>query len=115
MWNRTRAAGVRVVQSAFLKAYQSLGRFREGAAFGPWLLRIAVNETRNTVRTAVRLRALAGRQPWCLDRVYPGGRSDPVWIHTSTELRTQQGARHKAAGPAELRLLLTKLGSAGPG
>lgn len=51
-----------VVQCAFLKAYQSLERFRDGAAFRPWLLRIVVNETRNTVRSAVRLRALAGRE-----------------------------------------------------
>ncbi|MFE9862104.1 RNA polymerase sigma factor [Streptomyces sp. NPDC005506] len=51
-----------VVQSAFLKAYQSLGRFREGAAFRPWLLRIVVNETRNTVRSAGRARAVAGRE-----------------------------------------------------
>ncbi|MGX1505569.1 UNVERIFIED_CONTAM: RNA polymerase sigma factor (sigma-70 family) [Streptomyces graminofaciens] len=51
-----------VVQSAFLKAYQALGRFREGAAFRPWLLRIVANETRNTVRSAVRLRAIAGRE-----------------------------------------------------
>ncbi|MDQ0844599.1 RNA polymerase sigma factor (sigma-70 family) [Streptomyces sp. V1I6] len=51
-----------VVQSAFLKAYQALGRFREGAAFRPWLLRIVANETRNTVRSVVRLRAVAGRE-----------------------------------------------------
>ncbi|MGW4030091.1 RNA polymerase sigma factor [Streptomyces sp. NPDC004838] len=51
-----------VVQCAFIKAYQSLGRFREGADFRPWLLRIVVNETRNTVRSAGRLRALAGRE-----------------------------------------------------
>ncbi|MGN9792171.1 RNA polymerase sigma factor [Streptomyces sp. OZ13] len=51
-----------VVQSSFLKAYQALGRFREGAAFRPWLLRIVANETRNTVRSAVRLRAVAGRE-----------------------------------------------------
>ncbi|MFD4141547.1 MULTISPECIES: RNA polymerase sigma factor [unclassified Streptomyces] len=51
-----------VVQSAFLKAYQALGRFQDGAAFRPWLLRIVANETRNTVRSAVRLRALAGRE-----------------------------------------------------
>lgn len=51
-----------VVQSAFLKAYQALARFREGAAFRPWLLRIVANETRNTVRSAVRLRAVAGRE-----------------------------------------------------
>ncbi|MEV6650445.1 sigma-70 family RNA polymerase sigma factor [Streptomyces sp. NPDC051219] len=51
-----------VVQTAFFKAYQSLGRFREGGAFRPWLLRIVVNETRNTVRSAVRLRTAVGRE-----------------------------------------------------
>jgi RNA polymerase sigma-70 factor (ECF subfamily) len=51
-----------VVQSAFFKAYQSLGRFREGAAFRPWLLRIVVNETRNSLRSAGRARAVAGRE-----------------------------------------------------
>ncbi|WP_328537111.1 RNA polymerase sigma factor [Streptomyces sp. NBC_00344] len=51
-----------VVQSAFFKAYRALGRFREGAPFRPWLLRIVVNETRNTVRSTVRLRSAAGRE-----------------------------------------------------
>ncbi len=51
-----------VVQAAFFKAYQSLGRFREGSAFRPWLLRIVANETRNTVRSAGRLRAATGRE-----------------------------------------------------
>ena len=51
-----------VVQQAFFKAYCSLGRFRDGAAFRPWLLSIVANETRNTVRTAVRQRTLAGRE-----------------------------------------------------
>ena len=31
-------------QNAFVKAYRSLPRFRVGAAFRPWLLRIVVNE-----------------------------------------------------------------------
>ncbi|MFE4452121.1 RNA polymerase sigma factor [Streptomyces sp. NPDC056796] len=51
-----------VVQSAFFKAYRSLGRFRDGAPFRPWLLRIVMNETRNTVRSAGRARAVAGRE-----------------------------------------------------
>jgi RNA polymerase sigma factor (sigma-70 family) len=51
-----------VVQQAFIKAYCSLGRFRDGASFKPWLLSIVANETRNTVRTAVRQRTLAGRE-----------------------------------------------------
>src|SRR6478735_4550360 len=39
-----------VVQEAFVKAYQALPRFHEGAGFRPWLLRIVVNETRNLQR-----------------------------------------------------------------
>ncbi|MBA2808485.1 MULTISPECIES: RNA polymerase sigma factor [Streptomyces] len=51
-----------VVQQAFFKAYCSLGRFRDGMAFRPWLLSIVANETRNTVRAAGRRRTLAGRE-----------------------------------------------------
>ena len=32
------------VQEAFLKAYAALPRFRDGAPFRPWLLRIVANE-----------------------------------------------------------------------
>lgn len=38
-------------QDAFVKAYGALARFRPGAAFRPWLLRIVANEARNR-RTA---------------------------------------------------------------
>ncbi|MFJ3665453.1 RNA polymerase sigma factor [Streptomyces sp. NPDC090106] len=51
-----------VVQQAFVKAYCALGTFRDGSAFRPWLLSIVANETRNTVRTAIRQRTLAGRE-----------------------------------------------------
>jgi RNA polymerase sigma factor (sigma-70 family) len=51
-----------VVQQAFFKAYCSLGRFRDGTAFRPWLLSIVANETRNTVRAAGRRRTLADRE-----------------------------------------------------
>ncbi|MEU3605938.1 RNA polymerase sigma factor [Streptomyces sp. NPDC035033] len=51
-----------VVQAAFFKAYRSLGSFREGASFRPWLLSIVANETRNTLRSAGRQRAVAGRE-----------------------------------------------------
>ena len=43
-----------VVQEAFVKAYGGLSRFRDGAAFRPWLLRIVANETMNLHRTATR-------------------------------------------------------------
>ncbi|HEX9410632.1 MAG TPA: sigma-70 family RNA polymerase sigma factor [Actinomycetota bacterium] len=54
------------VQEAFVKAYRSLGRFREGAAFRPWLLRIVANEAisrRRAVRrqATLALRAAEGR------------------------------------------------------
>ena len=52
-----------VVQEAFVKAYGALGRFRDGAAFRPWLLRIVSNETRNLHRTAGR-RAARERSAW---------------------------------------------------
>jgi RNA polymerase sigma-70 factor (ECF subfamily) len=52
------------VQEALLKAWRALGRFRPGAPFRPWLLRIVANEARNRRRAAGRRSALelrAGR------------------------------------------------------
>lgn len=43
-------------QDGFVKAYQALARFREGAPFRPWLLRIVANE-------AINRRKSAGRRP----------------------------------------------------
>jgi RNA polymerase sigma factor (sigma-70 family) len=50
-----------VVQEAFVKAFRHLSRFRAGAPFGPWLLRIVANETRNLSRSRRRRAALALR------------------------------------------------------
>ena len=49
------------VQEAFVKAYGALGRFREGAPFRPWVLRIVANEARNRRRSAGRRAGLALR------------------------------------------------------
>ncbi|HZO62831.1 MAG TPA: sigma-70 family RNA polymerase sigma factor [Gaiellaceae bacterium] len=49
------------VQDAFVKAYRALWRFRPGAPFRPWLLRIVANEARNRRRSAGRRSALALR------------------------------------------------------
>jgi RNA polymerase sigma-70 factor, ECF subfamily len=43
-----------VAQEAFVKAYYALPRFRSGAPFRPWLLRIVANEARNRRRTLGR-------------------------------------------------------------
>jgi RNA polymerase sigma-70 factor (ECF subfamily) len=50
-----------VVQEAFVKAFRHLPRFRAGEPFGPWLLRIVANETRNLSRSRRRRAALALR------------------------------------------------------
>jgi RNA polymerase sigma factor (sigma-70 family) len=48
-------------QDAFVKAYAALGRFRQGAPLRPWLMRIAVNESRNRRRASRRRDALLAR------------------------------------------------------
>jgi RNA polymerase sigma-70 factor, ECF subfamily len=45
-------------QDAFVKAFRALPRFRAGAPFRPWLLRIVGNEARNRRRAASRRTAL---------------------------------------------------------
>ena len=52
-----------VVQEAFVKAFRHLSRFRAGEPFGPWLLRIVANETKNLTRSRRRRAALALRLP----------------------------------------------------
>ena len=48
-------------QSAFIKAYYALDRFRRGSPFRPWLLKIVGNEARNRRRSAGRRANLALR------------------------------------------------------
>ena len=48
-------------QDGFVKAWRALGRFRAGAPFRPWLLRIVANEARNRRRSAGRRASLALR------------------------------------------------------
>src|SRR4051795_6052331 len=55
-------------QDAFMKAYRALGRFRRGAPFRPWLLRIVANEARTRraaagSRERLMMRAVAERRP----------------------------------------------------
>ncbi|MGH9023595.1 MAG: RNA polymerase sigma factor [Acidimicrobiia bacterium] len=50
-----------VVQEAFVKAHGALARFRPGAPFRPWLLRIVANEARNHRRSERRRTGLALR------------------------------------------------------
>jgi RNA polymerase sigma factor (sigma-70 family) len=55
-----------VTQDAFVKAYQPLSRFRSGAPFRPWLLKIVTNEARNrrlSSRKRADREANSGRDP----------------------------------------------------
>ncbi|CAL9444693.1 ECF RNA polymerase sigma factor SigW [Streptomyces sp. enrichment culture] len=77
-----------VVQQAFVKAYCSLGGFRDGMPFRPWLLSIVANETRNTVRAAARRHRLADREAALteVDLVIPDS-ADPAVATLETERR----------------------------
>jgi RNA polymerase sigma-70 factor (ECF subfamily) len=49
------------MQNGFVKAYRSLGRFKPGATFRPWLLKIVVNEAHNVRRAERRHTRLESR------------------------------------------------------
>ncbi len=56
-----RADAEDAVQDGFVKAFRALGRFRDGAPFRPWLLKIVANEARNRRRSAGRRAGLTLR------------------------------------------------------
>ena len=65
---RSAADAEEAAQTAFVKAWTALPRFRRGAPFKPWLLRIVANEAHNRRRAAGRraelaLRAAAAHPP----------------------------------------------------
>ena len=73
-------------QEGFVKAYYALERFRAGAPFRPWLLRIVANE-------AINRRKAAGRRPTvelsvALDRPSPDTALSPEGAALASERRT---------------------------
>ena len=79
-----------VVQESFVKAFRHLARFRVGEPFGPWLLRIVANETRNLTRSRRRRAALTLR----LATAPPGAAADGT---VAEVLATERRARLVAA------------------
>jgi RNA polymerase sigma-70 factor (ECF subfamily) len=77
-----------VVQVSFVKAYGALGRFKDGAAFRPWLLRIVANEARNAYRAARRQRSAAERNAVLEAAAPPLDDGDPVGLVLSRERRS---------------------------
>jgi len=96
-----------VVQEAFVKAYATLGRFREGEAFRPWLLRIVANETKNLHRSAGRRRARE-RSAWAQAEplLLAAGSDDPAAAALSRE-RAAELTRGLAALPEDHRRVVT--------
>jgi RNA polymerase sigma-70 factor (ECF subfamily) len=76
-------------QEAFVKAYYALGRFREGAAFRPWLLRIVANEAINRRRSSRRKTALAFRVAEAGGRPSDDAAPSPEAAALARELRTE--------------------------
>jgi RNA polymerase sigma-70 factor (ECF subfamily) len=54
-----------LAQEAFVKAYQSIGRFRSGEPFGPWIYRIVTNLSLDVVRHRRKFRheEITGSEP----------------------------------------------------
>ncbi|WP_372345876.1 RNA polymerase sigma factor [Streptomyces sp. KL116D] len=102
------------MQQSFFKAYRSLGRFKDGSAFKPWLLTIVANETRNTVRSAGRQRSVADREA-ALAEAEP--LTTGVGRPAVAALRGERRPSSRCAGAAErgLTLVVTYRHLAGDG
>lgn len=97
-----------VVQLAFVKAYRTIGTFRDGAPFRPWLLRIVLNEARNNARAARRYRAAAGRS-FLLDAATAGlAIDDPAATALTGERRAELVAALRSLPEAQRRVVVCR-------
>jgi RNA polymerase sigma-70 factor, ECF subfamily len=79
-------------QDAFLKAWLALKRFRSGAPFRPWLMRIVINEASNRRRSAGRRAGLALRATQSTPEPAPGADSVALARDERERLLTAIGA-----------------------
>jgi RNA polymerase sigma factor (sigma-70 family) len=77
-------------QTAFVKAYFALRRFRKGAPFRPWLLRIVANEASNQRRASRRRATLALRAS---ENLLPAGTAPSAELTFLSGLRAQHLAQ----------------------
>lgn len=88
-----------------MKAFRHLSRFRVGEPFGPWLLRIVTNETRNLTRSRRRRAALTMR----LSATESGGTADgPVDEVLAAERRARLVAAVNALPGRERQVLVCR-------
>ena len=69
-----------VAQEAFLKAYRALDRFKPGASFRAWLVRIVVNEARNARAATERQAVLHARFEGVISRVTVAASAEDIAI-----------------------------------
>lgn len=88
-----------VVQTAFVRAYLALGRFRGDAAFSTWIYRIAVN-------TALSALARRGRQraEISLSDLGEDAERDPVWLKLAAADTTASPSRRLSIKELQARL-----------
>lgn len=85
-------------QDAFVRAYQGLSRFRQGAAFSTWLYRIATNAALDLVRRRPAPAAIE------LTADYPGAGDPGAEVHRrEVNRRVQDAVGHL---PAEYRAVV---------
>ena len=75
------------VQVGFVKAWTALSRYRRGAPFKPWLLRIVANEAHNRRRSSGRADALRLRA--AVEQPLDGAVSSPESAVLGHEQRTE--------------------------
>jgi RNA polymerase sigma-70 factor (ECF subfamily) len=101
-----------LTQEIFLKAYEGLGRFREGSSFYTWLYRIAVNaciDFNRRRRRSVEPRSLSDDLLAEIEYEPVDDRpaSDPEKVLANKELRAQlHAAIHSLPEPFRLTILL---------
>jgi RNA polymerase sigma factor (sigma-70 family) len=86
LFTRSSADAEDAAQTAFVKAWSALPRFRAGAPFKPWLLRIVANEAHNRRRSAGRRAELELRAA----AAYPPGDAAPSPEGAALERERQQ-------------------------
>jgi RNA polymerase sigma-70 factor (ECF subfamily) len=92
-----------VLQTAFVKAFRALDRFRDDAAFRPWLLRIVANETHNLTRS----RGVAPSWRSATRRWRYGGKRRRTRQRGRTRGESAPGPRRGAQLPEKDRLVVT--------
>lgn len=92
-----------ITQTAFVKAYQSIGRFRGDSSFKTWLFRIASNTWRNTIRDR------SSRKTVPLDTVPLSSAHDPLADAVKNQEQEMLAAAVKKLPPRQQQALVLRV------